>query len=69
MSRRKPLQPASAAGKLRKFYLENPDEELSAEDAAAKLGITPQSASMVLRLLKTRWRLERVSVYRLRPPC
>jgi predicted ArsR family transcriptional regulator len=69
MSRRKNAEPATLAGKLRKFYAENPLEELSADDVAAKLGITHQAASMQLRLLATRGLLERVSVYRVRPKC
>jgi response regulator of citrate/malate metabolism len=69
MSRPKSLEPATLAGKLRKFWVDNPMEELSAEDAAAKLGITREVAANQLRVLATRGLSERVSVYRKRSPC
>jgi Fic family protein len=50
---------------LREFFAANPDEELSIEDAASKLGVNQKSAGSYLARLKTTGLLERVSVYRL----
>lgn len=48
------------------FFSENPDEELTIADAAAKLGVNYHSAGCYLAKLKARGVLERVSIYRLK---
>lgn len=51
---------------LRDFFAANPDEELTIEDAAAKLGVNTTSAGSYLAKLKGMGMLERVSIYRLK---
>lgn len=58
----------SGVVKLSVFFCDNPDEELTAEDAAMKLGISPRSAANYLSMLCSEGGLERVSVYRVKKP-
>lgn len=51
---------------LVEFFKQNPDEELTADDAAAKIGCTAGSARNYLASLSGDGILERVSVYRLK---
>lgn len=44
--------PDSHCGRLREFFKQNPDEELSHRDIEAKLGITSSTLYNVLRILK-----------------
>lgn len=53
--------------RLRRFFAENPHEELSAEDAMAKLS-RGTTVIATLGRLSAEGFLERVSVYRLRRP-
>ena len=48
------------------FFLANPQEELTAEDAAAKLGVNETYSGKLLSTLAGLEVLERVSVYRLK---
>lgn len=48
------------------FFQQNPTEELTADDAAAKIGCSAGSARNYLASLSGEGILERVSVYRLR---
>lgn len=48
---RKP-DPNSNMGKLRAFFQENPNEELTFEDAAAKLGVPQAKVWTLTRMLK-----------------
>lgn len=45
------LDPNSNSGKLRAFFAENPDEELTPADAAAKLGIPQNKIYNITRKL------------------
>lgn len=52
---------------LAAYFIENPSEELSAEDAAAKFSVGVRYAAVSLSALAGLGVLERVSVYRLAP--
>lgn len=60
---RKP-DPNSNSGKLRAFWAANPDEELTAEDIANKLGITLAQVWCLMRLLKRDGVCEAAYVFR-----
>lgn len=49
---------------LRQFFAANPDEELTIEDAANKLGVNHKSAGSYLARLKAEGILQRISIYR-----
>jgi len=53
--------------KLRKFFNDNPEEELTVESAAAKIGVGERTAATYLsHLAGEGGDLERISVYRVR---
>ena len=53
---------------LRRFFAENPCEELTPEDAAIKAGVSLKSAGEYLSQLVRTGEVERVRVYRAAPP-
>jgi len=57
---------SNVTDRLRKFFTDNPGEELSVSDASAKLGISPRTAQNVLSTLAGQGKLERTSIYRLK---
>lgn len=73
-----PVRPLSEAGSkgraprtnapinLKKFFADNPGEELTVEDTATKFGISFKRARNMLAALSGAGLLERVSIYRLK---
>lgn len=64
-----PLRPGPSSQKfyeMRKFFLRNPDEELSIAEAAMKFDLAPKKAGEYLSFLSGDGLLERVSIYRIR---
>lgn len=59
-------QRTNAAVSLRKFFTDNPDEELTAEDAAMKFGVSIKRAGNILAAMSGKGLLQRVSIYRLK---
>jgi Fic family protein len=57
---------SNVTDRVRKFFTDNPTEELSVSDASVKLGISPRTAQNILSTLAGRGELERTSIYRLK---
>lgn len=56
---------SSLMASLRRFFADNPDEELSYRDIAAKFDTTVEYARDAVKLLKDRGELESIHVIRL----
>ena len=55
-----------AFSRLREFYRQNPDEELTYEQALEKFDVSPRDLSTALWMLKCRGELEMVRVIRVK---
>lgn len=62
----RPRDPESLFSRLRQFYEDNPDEELSFADAALKFGATRRNVESVVEQLRKLGVLESVHVIRRR---
>jgi hypothetical protein len=57
----------TVAGRLRRFFLANPDEEMGFDDLATKLGLSTKRLSWCVKLLSSQGLIESVHIVRLRP--
>jgi hypothetical protein len=61
-------RPSSALGRMRKFFEDNPGEELTYEDVSTKFGCTPRVAQIrITQAVREGW-LRRETVIRFNPP-
>lgn len=60
------IRDTSVAGRLRRFFIENPDEELTRADMVAKFGSSFKNIDASLTALRAEGLLESVHVTRLR---
>ncbi len=58
--------PNSKAGRIREFFKNNPDEELTKEDVEVKFGLTQRQAGSALDNLRDAGFLESHHLYRLK---
>jgi predicted ArsR family transcriptional regulator len=57
-------RPGSGRSTIRRFFADNPDEELTLKDIALKAGISEESARALVSVLKEQGLIESVRVYR-----
>ena len=60
------IQETSVVGRLRRFFLDNPDEELRIVDIQSKLDCSQDSARFAIATLRKMKMLESVHVVRMR---
>jgi predicted transcriptional regulator len=57
-------RPGSGRSTIRRFFADNPDEELTLQDISLKAGISQESARALVSVLKEQGLIESVRVYR-----
>jgi predicted transcriptional regulator len=57
-------RPGSGRSTIRRFFADNPDEELTLVDISIKAGISQESARALVSVLKEQGLIESVRVYR-----